>query len=936
MPRSPLKRGRLETCDSGWTGQPAFPLRGMGQRGVLRALLYGLTLLVSLYCGAGYGAQARDAEPRYWFSIREDALGPALSAFVELTKAQLILPHDLAGETGVNPVIGRYSIREALDVLLQGTELSGGLTPSGVIVISLAKNTKPETEEVEKIMRENRGRTVLGVLAAMFAAGSVDAQPSQPQTTQTLEEIIVTARKRAESLQRVPVAVSVVDRELLLNNVAHDLTKVGELVPQVSLSQGGSGTGAVITVRGVSSGSNDAGLDQSVAIEIDGVPISRGQVISASLFDIDQVQVLQGPQALFFGKNSPAGVISLNSANPTDTFEGYVTAGYEFEADQRYIEGAVSGPLTDTLKARLAVRASEMDGWIRNVAVPTTDLVNPNFTAPGAVMGRTGPDDEIQAGRLTLLWEPREDFDANFKVMVNSQERNAGNSSSEPFCIGDTKEPVLLGTVPIPGGDCRKNGRKSHGAVAPEYAVNFPNGNGGVPYFDSDFTFASLALNKRWDRMTLTSTTGFYDQTVKQMSVSDWSPFATIWAASKETYDLWTQELRLSSEFDGAVNFMLGVYYEEFDRDYMNAADLFHTYNPANQSYATAIVDTETSGKNYAAFGQVNWRMAEDLELSVGARYSYDEKTSDLQNLGNSPAPAYATLLPEGVVVRSKFDDSNVSPEVTLSWFPSDDHTVYAAYKTGYKAGGVSSPFLLYNNATPRNLQFDSEEARGFEIGYKGTALDNSLRFDLVAYRYKYDDLQVASYNSETISFTINNAASAEIKGVQGSFEWLVLDDLTLRGNLGYNRAQYDRYSNAQCYQGQTPEQGCIGGQQDLSGEDLLRAPKLTYSIGADYYPNLVAGWNTTFSLQATRSSSFETATDNAPAGHQEAYWLVNASIRVSPESERFELALIGRNLTDEYYMLNSNGWSGSSNPNQQVGFFNRPRELVLQGTVRF
>src|SRR5690606_22996090 len=122
----------------------------------------------------------------------------------------------------------------------------------------------------------------------------------------------------------------------------------GELAPQVSMGNGGSGTGAVITIRGVSSASNDAGLDQSVAVEIDGVPMSRGRIITAAVFDLASVQVLQGPQALFFGKNSPAGVISLRSADPTSEFEGYATAGYEFKSDEKFLEAAISGPLTDT------------------------------------------------------------------------------------------------------------------------------------------------------------------------------------------------------------------------------------------------------------------------------------------------------------------------------------------------------------------------------------------------------------------------------------------------------------------------------------------------------------------------------------------------------------------------------------------------------------
>lgn len=881
------------------------------------------------------GCLAGDAD--ILFDIPASPVHRGLNMFAEQANIQILYAYDQVEGLQVNSLQGLYSLEDGLQKLLAGTCLQTGTISRSRSTLNIINNEKRFW-----FMKRNRSKcskpgaiaTLSAAILASFTAAGSSAQEDSAPTARMLEEIVVTARKREESMQRAPVAVSALTRQSLDNAIVTDMTKIGEIAPQVSMSQGGSGTGAVITVRGVSSASNDSGLDQSVAIEIDGVPISRGQVVTAALFDLDQVQVLQGPQALFFGKNSPAGVVSLRSADPTDTFEGYVSAGYEFEAHQRILEGAISGPVTETLKARLALRGSEMDGWIRNQAQPVQDFVNPSIINPGATMGSKGPDDEIRSARLSLLWEPLDDFDANLKLLWNKQERNAGNASSEPFCVGDTSTPVLLGSMPIPGADCKRNRKKVHGSVAPEYTVNIPKANGGKPYFDSEFHFAALNLNKHLDSLTLTSTTGFYDQSVTQMSVSDWSPFASIWAASDEDYRLWTQELRLNTTLDGPLNFMAGLYYESFDRDYTNAADLFHNYNPAKDNYATAIVSADTTGKYYSAFGQVTWEITPELELAVGARYSKDEKTTKLLNHSNSPA--YPTLLPEGQVLRSRFSDSNVSPEATLSWFPADDHLLYAAWKTGYKAGGISNPFLLYNNATPDNVQFEPEKARGFEIGYKSELLDNRLRLDLVAYRYKYDDLQVVSYNSETISFTIGNAASARIEGIQGSFEWLALDDLTLHGNLGYNRARYLSYPNAQCYPGQTAATGCVNGVQNLKGEDLLRAPRLTYSLGAEYSPALIPGWMTALSLQASHTSSFETATDNAPAGHQDSYWLLNAALRVGPENGRYELALIGRNLTDEYYMLNSNGWSGASNPDQQVGFFNRPREILLQATVRF
>lgn len=764
--------------------------------------------------------------------------------------------------------------------------------------------------------------------------GAPESSESDVDSVRTLQEVVVTARRRAESLDDVPVAVTAIDRQILENSIASDFTKVGELAPQVSMSQGGSGTGAIITVRGVSSASNDSGLEQSVAIEFDGVPMSRGQIMSSAIFDVDQIQVLQGPQALFFGKNSPAGVISLNSADPTDSFEGYLTGGYEFETDQVFLEGAVSGPLTETLKARLAVRASEREGWIRNVAEPVQDFINPEITVPGATAGSRGPNDEIKAARLTLLWDPTDDFTAKLKLMVNSQYRNGGNASTEPFCVGGLEVPVLAGGIVIPGADCDRNMRKAHSSVAPEYAVNFPNGNGGVPYFDSDYTFGSLALSKRWGDLELVSTTGYFDQTVKALSVSDWSSFATIFSTDAHSDELFTQEFRLSSDYGGPVNFMTGLYYETFKRGFENAADLFHVFNPVSQNYAAAHIDAKTDGDSFSAFGQISWDISPTVELAGGARYSRDKKSADLVNVATGPG--MPTLRPVGDVLTSRYSDSNVSPEATLSWRPTEDQTFYAAYKTGYKSGGISVPFFMFDNATPENQQFEAEEAKGFEVGYKATALDRRLRFDVAAYSYDYENLQVVTYNSETISFKVSNAASARIEGVQGSFQWLAADSLSLRGNMGYNRARYDSFNDAQCYAGQTVELGCVDGTQDLSGFDLLRAPRLTYSLGADYNPELIDGWSTAFSLQATYSGSFETSADYSPAGHQDSYWLLNASVRLAPVSWRYEIALIGRNLTNSYYMLQSNGWSGAGDPRQHIGWFNPPREVAIQATVRF
>lgn len=854
---------------------------------------------------------------------------PLNVAFEELLK-ETGLTYKLVGEHTI--AIVRAAPADSLPSRRSAGERSG--QRHGIASESSAKQDDPKQRTLKW-----RLATSLGICWSHAGRACAKNMP-----TAHLEEIVVTARKREESLQNVPVAVTVVSRELLTNTLANDLTKFGELVPQVSLSQGGSGTGAVITVRGVSSGSNDAGLDQSVAIEIDDVPISRGQVISAAIFDVEQVQILQGPQALFFGKNTPAGVISLRSANPTERFEASVTSGYELVSDQRFADAVVSGPMTEKLKARLALRASKMDGWIRNVAEPLTDIIQPGVTNPGATAGDRGPAIRDYAGRLTLQWTPSHDFDVTLKWMKDRQHRNSGNATTEPFCIEPTIDPIITVNrvvYRLPGADCKRNRRKSHGSVAAEYAMNFPYANGGKPYFDSTLDLASLTFDKRFDAFALRATTGYYDQTVQQMSVSDWSPYASIFAASRERYTLWTQEARANTYFDGPVNLMLGAYYESFERPFSNAPDINHVFNPVAQNYMYVDMQSKTTGRYASGFAQVRWNIVPSLELAVGARYSHDEKKIRIENVNPNPALTSSVLAPGGRVLRSKFSDDNVSPEATLIWHPRDEHTLYAAYKTGYKGGGLSNNFLVAPSATPDNIRFKPEKAEGFEIGYKATMSDRRLRVDANAYRYNYDDLQVASYNAATITFTVNNAAAARIKGVQGSVQWLATNDLTLQASFGYNRARYRSYRNAQCYAGQTAAQGCIGvgatsAYQDLSGKALLRAPELTYSLGANYRIPLIQGWNTSLSVHASHSDAFETATDYAPGGHQRSFWLLNAGIHVGPDDGKYEVAVIGRNLTDSYYMLNVVGWSNSGNPNQYVGFFNRPREVVLQATARF
>jgi outer membrane receptor protein involved in Fe transport len=793
-----------------------------------------------------------------------------------------------------------------------------------------------QTLRMERGMSRTRrlaGRLICATALNILAFGPAHAQNSAAEGASSgLEEIVVTARKRSESLINVPVAVTAVSQIALKNNLATDLTKLAELAPQVMIGANTSGTGAVLTIRGISSSPQDSGLDQSVSVEVDGVQLSRGRIITSSTFDIQQVQVLQGPQALFFGKNSPAGVISIHSVDPTDRFEGYIRGGYEFKARERFAEAAISGPLGENLKARLAMRYTNQDGWMKLYGEPFANpllgglITNPHLSRE--------PDGHDLAGRLTVKWSPTSDFDATLKVTADHQRLNDGATNSESFCApGKTQLIEALGPA-NPFGDCRKDMRKAIGELPASLAVNFPHGNGGIPFQKSTIVLSSLVLNKRFDNFSLTSTTGYYYQTITDANNADNAAFTTIYFSEHEKYKLITEELRGTTDFEGPINFTGGLYFEHFTRPRENTPFLLNTgLNPAG-NYAASDETVGNRGTTYSVFGQLRWNIAPNIELAGGARYTHEKKSMVAVYKTVNPTAVIGPLRAVGDPLAGRYRDSNVSPEVTLTWHPTPGQTVYGAFKTGYKSGGFSNVAVLLATYTADTLKFGHETSKGFEVGYKAELFDRTLRFDLTAYRYSYKNLQVSAFDATTITYTISNAASARTEGVQGSFEWRAMPDLTFNGNFGYNRARFRSFPNAQCYGSQTAAEGCVGGVQDLAGRSLARAPRLTFNLGGQYTMP-VGSWAADLSLDGSYSSSYYPDETHDPILKQDAFWRLNAALHLHPEDHRFDIALIGRNLTNSYYLVYGQG-RPFGQPDEVTGFFNRPREIVVQAEVRF
>jgi outer membrane receptor protein involved in Fe transport len=293
---------------------------------------------------------------------------------------------------------------------------------------------------------------------------------------------------------------------------------------------------------------------------------------------------------------------------------------------------------------------------------------------------------------------------------------------------------------------------------------------------------------------------------------------------------------------------------------------------------------------------------------------------------------------PVGERFIDTFTETNVSPQVTVSWHPSRDVMLYGAYKTGFKSGGFSTPALIPAAATVANQQFNQETAEGGEIGLKFSQLDRRLTGDFTLYRYTFSGLQLTAFDAATTSYFTQNAASATSQGLEFNLNFQATPELGLHGSIGYNRARYDNFDNSQCWTGQDLAHGC-NGTQNLTGKPLSRAPDVVALVGATYEHQIYGDYKLALSGDVRYSSGYYLETSDNPYAYQGEYATLDLSARVY--NDKWEFALIGQNLTDTYYGVLAgdkplspvapNG--GGSDILAELG---RPREVTLQITRHF
>jgi iron complex outermembrane receptor protein len=794
------------------------------------------------------------------------------------------------------------------------------------------------------------GASLVGVWAAVPAMAQTEPDPPAAVAGAGAGEIIVTARKRQESILKVPVVVTAISQERLDQLQTTEITDLPKLVPGLTLGQSILSIGTVVSIRGIGTTSQDAGVDQSVSLNIDGLSLGQGLAFSSGMFDLGQIEVLKGPQALFYGKSSPGGVISLRTADPTDELEILARAGYEFEGREGRGELIVSGPLTETLKARVAGMYARGKGYFRNIATP-----EPGTGAVAPYQREPRPRNYVARG--TLLWDPHPDFSARFKVNL-VRDRGVRTESGQLISCPEGAQTInILGrTASFMGGDdCELDRNLRAVYMDPAAFPGIPNN--GVPYVDNLQRFGTLEMNlDLTPQLSISSTTAYYRLRGNSLTNSAQAAFTgpSIVHWNRLRRHDFTEELRLDSDFSGPLNFTAGAFFQDatISNRVINQGNV--TLGQANNR---ANAQTTIDIKTYSLFGQLRWQVLPQLELAGGARWTDEtrrERVFDyLLNVPRFP-------------IRPRLHASNVAPEFTATYTPTDDLTLFGAYKQGFKSGSFTLATTVANGG---DNAFDDERVRGYELGLKSRLLDRQLLLNVAFYDYRYKGLQVGATlpvpGAQPVIRTIN-AGSARTYGIDfdAAFRPAAVEGLSVNLAVNWNRGRYRTLNNLPCWGGQTVALGCdqilnpVTGRftsQDLSGTPLGRAAEWQATLGFDYEMPIGRGMALALANSNQISSEFPAFLavgrpndDNM----QPSFFKADVSLALRGRENRWEVALIGKNITNEITtsirsvsnygggllfggQIQGGATSGPIGLSEALGYTERGRSIWLRLTLR-
>lgn len=787
----------------------------------------------------------------------------------------------------------------------------------GVMAKAFSQPSLNQYHEYTMTRGLRRSASALVLAAALLPVGwAQDAAPADGDaTSEGLEEVIVTAQKRSETIQRVPISIQAVTGARISEQSIGGLEGLSKVVPALQVSSGG--LSEQIFIRGIGSGSNQ-GFEQSTGIYLDGIYFGIARLSRLAFLDVDRVEVLKGPQSTLFGKSTIAGALNIASAKPSFDFGYGIETRYQVEGgEEGMLNGYVTGALSDDVAIRVAVASSAGEGGFTNT-----------------YLDRLQPRHEQYAGRVSLLARPSE----RLEILATLQATyNHGNGRSQQIGFLDTRfarvvsfrDQVLAND---PDAEFGIDDRRSAGLI-------------GDPTREDGHDRAMVAtLNVAYDfeNFTIKSVTGFVDADWAEEIDSDASNIQIIETLLSQDIQQFSQEVRIESGTDGPVKYIAGLYYQLNDIDVPLSASL---YNLGVIGSATALRSCSSSQRdesNWGIFGQATWSVTDALRLSGGARYQEAERKialhrhiAGVDSCNQAPTPAQIAAA-AGTFGQVNFDataesgDSYVTPTATLEYDIFDGGLFYLTYRTGFKSGGFDVGAGRFN---PVTFQYAPEKATSWEAGVKMRLLDNKARLNINLFDTTFQDLQVSSFNGA--SFTVGNAAEARSRGVEVQAEALLTEGLTLALDLTFLDAKYVDFPGAQCYANQaTIGTGCVANQQNLGGHVLPYSPKWSGALRVNYETPITDQLQAFAQATLTYRTSQEVGPDGDPNRVVGSATKLDLRVGFGQIGGNWEFAILGKNLTDE--MTASFGFNVPLIAGAYVFQVDPPRTIAAQLRVKF
>jgi len=735
---------------------------------------------------------------------------------------------------------------------------------------------------------------------AMSAAAVLVALSVSGAQAQVLEEIVVTAQKRVENVQDVPISISVMSQERLdsVRSGGKDIRFLSSKVPSLVVESDFGRIFPRFYIRGIGNTDFDQNASQPVSLVYDEVVYENPMLKGFPVFDTNRVEVLRGPQGTLFGRNTPAGIVKIESNKPTDEFEAYIKLGIG-NLDVTDFEAAVSGALNDNWSARLSVLHQTRGDWVANRPSDIDPSLAP-LDDPDFLEGHTE-----YAYRIQLAYDSD-----SFSALLNLHGRDLDGTATlfraniiEPgtndFVAGFDPDVVTF------------DGRNAQTLQSTGFLAK-------LEWDLGDYSVTSITAYETVETFSRADVEGGFGCSFCTFMGPGFIPFPAQTADGIPDHNQFTQELRINNDASERFSWQAGIFY--FDEhlevdsfDYADRSDAFVGFAHQDQ-------DTEA----YAIFGQFDYDLSDDLVVTVGLRFSDDSKdyvafrTTDLFGV-----PALGPLPP----TFRNVSDSEVSGNISLNYNINDDVSIYGRFARGFRAPSIQGRVLFGNAVTVAQ----SETLNSFEVGVKSQLMDNRLRLNVAAYVLDMSDQQLTAGSGVANANQLINAESSKGSGFEMDAELLATENLSLSLGLSFNQTEIDdpNLSILPCGAPCTvlDPAGSFPGSVSIDGNDLPRAPEWTSNFVARYVLPLQNG-DMIFQTDWVYRDDFSMFLYNSAEFHAPS--LLEGGLNIGYVTQSWEVGAYVRNLTDELELI------AAIDFNNLEGIINEQRTYGIEATFRF